>query len=80
MLSSQTKDEITYHAMLRLRENNLTPEVICNMKESVLENILHPVSFYKVSIYLLFSLIHFRYNFFCFNRTKQNICSEHLKS
>ncbi|TMW44036.1 hypothetical protein DOY81_010885 [Sarcophaga bullata] len=47
MLSSQTKDEITYHAMLRLREVNLTPEVICSMKASVLENILHPVSFYK---------------------------------
>ncbi|XP_065371821.1 endonuclease III-like protein 1 [Calliphora vicina] len=47
MLSSQTKDETTYHAMLRLREHNLTPEVICNMKVNVLENILHPVSFYK---------------------------------
>lgn len=48
MLSSQTKDETTYHAMLRLREHSLTPEVICNMKTNVLENILHPVSFYKV--------------------------------
>ncbi|KAI8129922.1 Endonuclease III-like protein 1 [Lucilia cuprina] len=47
MLSSQTKDETTYHAMLRLREQNLTPEVICQMKVNVLENILHPVSFYK---------------------------------
>ncbi|KAM7359318.1 endonuclease III-like protein 1 isoform 1-T1 [Cochliomyia hominivorax] len=47
MLSSQTKDETTYHAMLRLREHTLTPEVICNMKVNVLENILHPVSFYK---------------------------------
>ncbi|XP_075147791.1 nth-like DNA glycosylase 1 [Haematobia irritans] len=47
MLSSQTKDETTYHAMLRLREHTLTPESIINMKPNVLENILHPVSFYK---------------------------------
>lgn len=48
MLSSQTKDETTYHAMLRLREHNLNPRVISEMKLNVLENILHPVSFYKV--------------------------------
>ncbi|XP_073815652.1 nth-like DNA glycosylase 1 [Musca autumnalis] len=47
MLSSQTKDDTTYHAMLRLREHTLTPESICEMKLNVLENILHPVSFYK---------------------------------
>uniref|UniRef100_A0A1I8MF46 Endonuclease III homolog n=1 Tax=Musca domestica TaxID=7370 RepID=A0A1I8MF46_MUSDO len=47
MLSSQTKDDTTYHAMLRLREHTLTPESICEIKLNVLENILHPVSFYK---------------------------------
>uniref|UniRef100_A0A1I8P1L5 Endonuclease III homolog n=1 Tax=Stomoxys calcitrans TaxID=35570 RepID=A0A1I8P1L5_STOCA len=47
MLSSQTKDETTYHAMLRLREHSLTPKSISEMKLNVLENILHPVSFYK---------------------------------
>lgn len=58
MLSSQTKDEITYNAMLRLRENNLTPEAICGMKASVLENILHPVSFYKVRFIIIISMRH----------------------
>lgn len=48
MLSSQTKDETTYHAMLRLKEQTLIPETIVNMKLNTLENMLHPVSFYKV--------------------------------
>uniref|UniRef100_A0A1A9UNU7 Endonuclease III homolog n=1 Tax=Glossina austeni TaxID=7395 RepID=A0A1A9UNU7_GLOAU len=47
MLSSQTKDETTYHAMLRLKEQTLIPETIVNMKLNTLENMLHPVSFYK---------------------------------
>lgn len=51
MLSSQTKDDTTYHAMMRLRELTLTPESICEIKLNVLENILHPVSFYKVRKY-----------------------------
>uniref|UniRef100_A0A1A9WHT9 HhH-GPD domain-containing protein n=1 Tax=Glossina brevipalpis TaxID=37001 RepID=A0A1A9WHT9_9MUSC len=42
MLSSQTKDETTYHAMLRLKEQILTPESIVKMKLNTLENMLHP--------------------------------------
>ncbi|XP_036324623.1 endonuclease III-like protein 1 isoform X1 [Rhagoletis pomonella] len=47
MLSSQTKDEITYEAMQRLKDNQMTPEIIVTMERSKLEELLKPVSFYK---------------------------------
>lgn len=48
MLSSQTKDETTFDAMIRLKEKTLTPISIQNISVSELETLLHPVSFYKV--------------------------------
>lgn len=48
MLSSQTKDEITYEAMQRLRNNGLTPQAIIDIDKEKLEDLLRPVSFYKV--------------------------------
>ncbi|XP_011184684.2 endonuclease III-like protein 1 [Zeugodacus cucurbitae] len=47
MLSSQTKDEITYEAMQRLRSTSLTPQAIIDIDSAELENLLKPVSFYK---------------------------------
>ncbi|XP_017120705.2 endonuclease III-like protein 1 [Drosophila elegans] len=47
MLSSQTKDQTTYEAMNRLKDQNLTPLKIKEMPVTELENLLHPVSFYK---------------------------------
>ncbi|XP_067616617.1 endonuclease III-like protein 1 [Eurosta solidaginis] len=47
MLSSQTKDEITFEAMQRLRSIKMTPQVIADMERNKLEDMLKPVSFYK---------------------------------
>ncbi|XP_054731035.1 endonuclease III-like protein 1 [Anastrepha obliqua] len=47
MLSSQTKDEITFDAMQRLKSNQMTPRIIAAMERSKLEELLKPVSFYK---------------------------------
>jgi len=48
MLSSQTKDQTTFEAMNRLKEGTLTPLKLKEMPVTELENLLHPVSFYKV--------------------------------
>lgn len=47
MLSSQTKDQTTYEAMNRLKDRGLTPLKVKEMPVTELENLLHPVSFYK---------------------------------
>lgn len=47
MLSSQTKDQTTFEAMNRLKERTLTTISIRDMPVTDLENLLHPVSFYK---------------------------------
>ncbi|XP_050326039.1 endonuclease III-like protein 1 [Bactrocera neohumeralis] len=47
MLSSQTKDEITYEAMQRLKSSGLTPQAIIEIETGKLEELLKPVSFYK---------------------------------
>jgi len=48
MLSSQTKDQTTFEAMNRLKDRTLTPLKLKEMPVTELENLLHPVSFYKV--------------------------------
>lgn len=47
MLSSQTKDQVTFEAMERLKSNGLTPETVLELEVSELEKLLYPVSFYK---------------------------------
>lgn len=49
MLSSQTKDQITYDAMKRLKERteSLTPVNLLKLSDFELEDLLKPVSFYK---------------------------------
>ena len=47
MLSSQTKDEVTMAAMLRLRKYGLTPEHIRETSEEKLQSIIKPVGFYR---------------------------------
>ncbi|KAF6203527.1 hypothetical protein GE061_001858 [Apolygus lucorum] len=47
MLSSQTKDQVTFAAMGRLREHGLTPENMVKIDDNVLQNLLKPVGFYK---------------------------------
>lgn len=50
MLSSQTKDQVTYEAMNRLKANGitgLTPQYMVQIDQLDLEKLLCPVSFYK---------------------------------
>lgn len=47
MLSSQTKDTVTFDAMKRLKQRGLTPEAMSEIDVGELEKLLHPVSFYK---------------------------------
>lgn len=47
MLSSQTKDAVTYEAMSRLKRHGLTPENMVATSTNELEQLLYPVGFYK---------------------------------
>lgn len=47
MLSSQTKDGVTYDAMNRLKKLGLTPQKMVDIDATDLEQTLFPVSFYK---------------------------------
>lgn len=47
MLSSQTKDTVTFEAMKRLKQRGLTPEAMCEIDAAELEKLLVPVGFYK---------------------------------
>lgn len=53
MLSSQTKDEVIYSAMTRLKERGLAAATVHRMTVPELERILHPISFYKVTALVL---------------------------
>lgn len=48
MLSSQTKDQITHAAMLRLREHGCTLPNIITTSEEDLGKLIYPVSFWRV--------------------------------
>lgn len=58
MLSSQTKDQVNYEAMSRLKAETLTPKNIIAMDLEKLENLIKPVSFYRVGVYLFFISMH----------------------
>ncbi|XP_058812445.1 endonuclease III-like protein 1 [Topomyia yanbarensis] len=47
MLSSQTKDQVNFECIQRLRKHGLTPENIVATDSDVLEKLIYPVSFYK---------------------------------
>lgn len=47
MLSSQTKDQVTFEAMRKLKENNLTIGNILKMPESEIGELIKPVGFWK---------------------------------
>lgn len=49
MLSSQTKDQVTSAAMLRLRQHGLTVDSILQMDDATLGQIIYPVGFWRVS-------------------------------
>ena len=47
MLSSQTRDEVNYDAMMRLREHGLTVQNIIDTDLNDLENLIRPVGFWR---------------------------------
>lgn len=47
MLSSQTKDEVTYAAMGRLRAFGCTPDRLAAAPEEALQKLIYPVGFYR---------------------------------
>ncbi|XP_058810590.1 endonuclease III-like protein 1 isoform X2 [Phymastichus coffea] len=47
MLSSQTKDKVTFEAMNRLKKINCSPLIIASMSDEELEKLIYPVSFWK---------------------------------
>lgn len=48
MLSSQTKDEVNFAAMTRLKKEGLTPDAILSMTDERLGELIYPVGFWKV--------------------------------
>ncbi|KAM7038845.1 endonuclease III-like protein 1 isoform 2-T2 [Acridotheres tristis] len=50
MLSSQTKDQVTSAAMLRLRQRGLTVDSVLQMDEETLGQIIYPVGFWRVCL------------------------------
>lgn len=48
LLSSQTKDEVTFAAMERLKARGLTPQEMKEIPESELKELLKPVSFFNI--------------------------------
>ncbi|XP_041892910.1 endonuclease III-like protein 1 isoform X2 [Corvus kubaryi] len=47
MLSSQTKDQVTSAAMLRLRQHGLTVDTVLQMDDETLGQIIYPVGFWR---------------------------------
>ncbi|XP_071444783.1 endonuclease III-like protein 1 [Hetaerina americana] len=50
MLSSQTKDTVTYPAMQRLKSHGLTIENILKTEDEVLGKLIYPVGFWKTKV------------------------------
>lgn len=48
MLSSQTKDQVTHAAMMRLREHGCNVENILSTSDEKLGELIYPVGFWKV--------------------------------
>lgn len=59
MLSSQTKDQVTHAAMMKLRQHGLTPDSLLNTSDTTLGELIYPVGFWKVCgdvlLFILFS-------------------------
>ncbi|XP_031788139.1 endonuclease III-like protein 1 isoform X1 [Nasonia vitripennis] len=53
MLSSQTKDQLTYEVMQRLKEVDCSPESIVSLSDEGLGKLIYPVSFWKRKVQYL---------------------------
>ncbi|XP_034936579.1 endonuclease III-like protein 1 [Chelonus insularis] len=47
MLSSQTKDQINFAAMERLKKHGCTPQILLNTSDTTLGELIYPVGFWK---------------------------------
>lgn len=54
MLSSQTRDQVTFAAMEKLKKHGLTPEKVMKMTEEEIGNLIRPVGFWKVVLFVYF--------------------------
>lgn len=52
MLSSQTKDHVTHGAMAKLLDYGLTVDKILAISDKKLGELIYPVGFWKVNIFL----------------------------
>ncbi|CAG4937238.1 unnamed protein product [Parnassius apollo] len=50
MLSSQTKDQVTFAAMKRLKERGLTVDNVLDMSDDELGKLIYPVGFWKTKV------------------------------
>lgn len=50
MLSSQTRDQVTYAAMQRLVQHGLTIDNILETEDDMLGKLINPVGFWKVGL------------------------------
>ncbi|CAK1547447.1 unnamed protein product [Leptosia nina] len=50
MLSSQTKDQVTFAAMQRLKQRGLTVDNVLSMSDEELGNLIYPVGFWKTKV------------------------------
>ena len=53
MLSSQTKDEVNYAAMTRLKQNGLTVDKLLDTDDDTLGKLIYPVGFWKNKVKFL---------------------------
>ena len=49
MLSSQTKDELTFAAVQKLKQHGLTYENIAATEETAIAQLIYPVGFWRVT-------------------------------
>lgn len=58
MLSSQTKDQVTSAAMVKLRSHGLTVDNILKTPEARIGELIYPVGFWKVifQVFVLFTV------------------------
>jgi len=76
MLSSQTKDEVNFAAMTRLREHGLTVQNIIDTSEDIVGKLIYPVGFWKTKAKYIKEVVHvLKDNYDCdIPRTVKDLC------
>lgn len=74
MLSSQTRDEINYAAMQRLKQHGLNVDNILNTPDEQLGKLIYPVGFWKVNKVFFYN---FYFYIVYYNEIKMMVHLEH---